>query len=60
MFRETEVWDSIPTVVPLVEKIMSRAVSTIQAENGKNTILKLLSYIVPSRVVGKKVLFIVI
>lgn len=44
IFRQTQMWDNVPTVVPLVEKIMERVVSQIQAENGKNTTINLLSY----------------
>lgn len=53
MFRETQMWDSVPTVIPLVEKIMASVVASVQAENGKNTTIKLLSHIVPSQIVSK-------
>lgn len=36
MIRETQMWDSVPTFIPLFEKIMARVVTGIQAENGKN------------------------
>lgn len=42
MLRGTEVWDSVPTVIPLAEKVMARIVRTIQAENGKATTKKLI------------------
>lgn len=54
MFRATQMWDSIPTIIPLVEKIMARVVASVQAENGKNTTIKLLSLIVPSQIVSKE------
>lgn len=37
MLRETQMWDNVPTVIALVEKIMARVVASVQAENGKNT-----------------------
>lgn len=53
MFRETQMWDSVPAVIPLVEKIMASVVASVQAENGKNTTIKILSHIVPSQIVSK-------
>lgn len=47
-------WDSVPPVIPLVEKIIVRVVASVQAENGKNATINLLSYIVPSQMVSKK------
>lgn len=41
MFRETELWDSVPAAVPLAEKIMARIVSNIHAESSKNTTINL-------------------
>lgn len=59
MFRETQMWDNVPCVIPLVEKIMARVVASIQAESGKNTTIKLLSHIVPSQIVRKKIFCII-
>lgn len=42
MIRETEVWDTIPSVIQLIENIMGSIVKVTQAENGKkNTVLPL-------------------
>lgn len=41
MFRETQMWDSVQTVVPLAEKFIATVVANIQAESGKNTLIKL-------------------
>lgn len=57
MFKETQIWDSLPTVIPLVEKIMARVVASIQAQNSKYTTIILLSHIVPSQIVSKKICF---
>lgn len=37
MLRGTELWDCVPTVIPLAEKVMASIVRNIQAENGKAT-----------------------
>lgn len=57
IFKETQMWDSLPTVIPLVEKIMARVVASVQAQNSKYTTIKLLSHIVPSQIVSKKICF---
>lgn len=46
MLRETEVWDSIPAVISLAEKVMARIVKNIQAENGKATTRNLIRNVV--------------
>lgn len=35
--KGTELWDSVPSVIPLFEKIIGSAVNNMQAENGENT-----------------------
>lgn len=57
VFKETQMWDSLPTVIPLVEKIMARVVASVQAQNSKYTTIILLSHIVPSQIVSKKICF---
>lgn len=57
MFKETQMWDSLPTVIPLVEKIMARVVASVQAQNSKYTTIILLSHTVPSQIVSKKICF---
>lgn len=42
MLRGTEVWDSVPTVIPLAERVMAIIVRNIQAQNGKATTKKLI------------------
>lgn len=51
-------WHSVPSVIPLVEKIMARVVASVQAQNGKNTTIILFSHIVPGEIVRKKICFI--
>lgn len=46
MLREREVWDSVPTVITLAEKVMARIVRNIQAENGKATTRNLIRNVV--------------
>lgn len=46
MVRETEVRDSVPTVILLAEKMMARIVRNIQAENGKATTRNLIRNVV--------------
>lgn len=46
MLRGTEVWDSVPTVIPLAEKVMARIVRNIQAGNGKATTRNLIRNVV--------------
>lgn len=36
MIRETEVWDTLPSVIQLIENIMGSIVKVTQAENGTN------------------------
>lgn len=55
MFRETQMWDSVPTVIPLVEKIIAGVMASVQAESGKHTTIKLFLHIVPSQMVSKKI-----
>lgn len=49
MFKGTELWDSVPTVIPLFEKIIGSMVNNLQAQNGKNTTGQLLSYVSVAR-----------
>lgn len=44
MIRETEVWDTMPSVIQLTENIMGSIVKVTQAENGMNNTVLLLSY----------------
>lgn len=34
-FNGTQLWDPIPTVVALIEKVLGAVVSSMQAENGE-------------------------
>lgn len=41
MFREPELWDSVPAAVLLAEKITARIVNNMYAESGKYTNINL-------------------
>lgn len=43
--KGTELWDNVPSAIPLFEKIIGRIVNNIQAENSKNISGQLLFYI---------------
>lgn len=44
IIRETEVWDTMPSVIQLIENIMGSIVKVTQAENGTNNTVLLLYY----------------
>lgn len=46
MFRETELWETVLSVIPVFEKTMGIQVNIMQAENGKNPTGQLLHYII--------------